>query len=191
MTKLTFCMQVSIKSYYKLILSFWWKWSGISKVPKIASLQCLYSISKKKLERDEVGFLHADKCQSGRQTDFNTLGTKVGCKGILWLLISMVKHSQITQSNIFANPCNISKKLGMEFIFYMQINTKVSKNWHYRFWWKQQIRRLVIFLKYIKKKEFCFLIIAFMFYFDVKHLDILWESSHVCCYLFLNEYGQK
>ena len=43
------------------------------------------------------------------------------------------------------------KKLEMEFIFCMQINTKVSKNWHYRFLWKQQIRRLVIFVQYIKK----------------------------------------
>ena len=33
----------------KLILWFWWRWSSISKVPKIASLQCLYNISKKKL----------------------------------------------------------------------------------------------------------------------------------------------
>ena len=32
---------------------------------------------------------------------------------------------------------NISKKkLGMEFIFYMQINIKTSTSWHYRFWWK-------------------------------------------------------
>ena len=28
---------------------FWWVWSSIPKVPKIASLQCLYNISKKKL----------------------------------------------------------------------------------------------------------------------------------------------
>ena len=139
----------------------------------------------KKKFRDEVDFLHADKYQSRLQVDFNTLGTKVGYKVILWLLVSMMKHSQVTQSNNFANLCNISKKLGMEFIFCKQINTKVSKNWHYRFWWKQQIRRLVIFLQYIKEKVFYFLMTAFVFYCDVKHLDILWGSSHVCCYLFL------
>ena len=50
MTKLTFCMQVTMKTYFKLRLWFWWRWSSISKVPKIASLQCLYNISKKKLE---------------------------------------------------------------------------------------------------------------------------------------------
>ena len=29
---------------------FWWKWSSIPKIPKIPSLQCLNTISKKKLE---------------------------------------------------------------------------------------------------------------------------------------------
>ena len=82
----------------------------------------------KKEERDKVGFLHAVKYQSGLQVDFNTMGTKGGYKRILGLLISMMKHCQITQSNNFANFCNISKKLGMEFIFCMQINTKVSKD---------------------------------------------------------------
>ena len=135
MMKLTFCMQLSMKTYCKLILWFWWRWSSISKVPKIASLQCLWYL-KKEL-RDEVDFLHADKYQSSLQVDFNTLDTRVDYKLMLWLLINMMKHSQITQSNNFANCCNISKQLGMEFIFCMQINTKVSKNWHYRFWWKQ------------------------------------------------------
>ena len=144
----------------------------------------------KKEIRDDIDFLDADKHKSGLQVDFNTLDTKFGYKVILWLLISMMKHSQITQSNNFANLCNISKKLGMEFIFCMQINTKVSKNWHYRFWWKQQIRRLVIFLQYIKKKVFCFLITAFVFYCDVKHLDILWGPVMfvVTCFWFTEKW---
>ena len=50
MPKVIFCMQVSMKMYYKLILWFRGRWSGISKVPKIASLQCLHDISKKKWE---------------------------------------------------------------------------------------------------------------------------------------------
>ena len=83
--------------------------------------------------RDVVDFLNTDKYQSGLQVDFNTLGTKFGYKVILWLLMSMMKHSQISKSNNFANLCNISKKLGMEFIFCMLINFIVSKNWHYYF----------------------------------------------------------
>ena len=30
-----------------------------------------------------------------------------------------------------------------------------------------------------------------MFLCDVKHLDILWESSHAYWYLFLGDYGKK
>ena len=74
-------------------------WSGISKVPKIASLQCLYNISKSK--SDEVDFLHADKHQSFLQVDFNTLGIKVSCMVIVSLLMG-IKHSQCAQSNKFA-----------------------------------------------------------------------------------------
>ena len=48
MTKLIFCMQVSMKTYYKLILWFWWRWSSIFKVPKITSLYVQYL--KQKLE---------------------------------------------------------------------------------------------------------------------------------------------
>ena len=41
--------------------------------------------------------------------------------------MGMIKHSQITQSNMFAILCNISKKkLEMEVIFGMQMNVKVS-----------------------------------------------------------------
>ena len=83
--------------------------------------------------RDEVDLLHADKHQSGLQGDFNTFSTKVSYKVILSLLMSIIKHSQSAQSKKFANLCNISKKLGMEFIFCMQINIKVSKSQHYRF----------------------------------------------------------
>ena len=87
----------------------------------------------KKEDSDDVDFLHADKYRSVLQVDFNTLGIKAAYKAILLLLIGMMKHSQITQSNNFANLCSISKKLRAEFIFCIQINTKVSKNWHYRF----------------------------------------------------------
>ena len=36
------------------------------------------------------------------------------------------------------------------------------------------MRRIVIFLQFLKKKIFCFLITTFVFYCDEKHLDILW-----------------
>ena len=98
--KFIFCMQISMKVANKLMLWFLWGWSSIPKVPKIASLQCFCHISKNKL--DEVNFLHADKYQSFVQVDFNTLGIKFSCKVILSLVISMIKHSQSSQSNEFA-----------------------------------------------------------------------------------------
>ena len=132
--QLIFCMQLSMKASFKLILWFWWRWSSIPEVPKITSLQCLYNISIKKL--DEVDFLHVDKEQSFLQVDFNTLGIKVFYKVILSLLMDMIYHSQSTQSKILQYLYNISKKkLGMQPSFFMQRSIKTSTSWHYRFWW--------------------------------------------------------
>ena len=64
----------------------------------------------KKEVRDEVDFLHVDKHQSFLQVDFNTLGIKDVYKVILSLLLNMIKHSQSTQSNSFANIFTISQK---------------------------------------------------------------------------------
>ena len=64
----------------------------------------------KKEVRDEVGFLHVDKHQSFLQIVFNTLGIKDAYKVILSLLLDIIKHSQSTQSNRFANIFTISQK---------------------------------------------------------------------------------
>ena len=56
----------------------------------------------KKEVRDEVDFLLADKHQNLLQVDFNSLGVKVSYMLTLSLLISIIKHSQSTQSNKFA-----------------------------------------------------------------------------------------
>ena len=65
---LIFCMQVSMKACYTLIV---WQWSKIPKFPKIASLQCLYRISKEKLK------LKLIFCMQSFQVYFNTLTIKV------------------------------------------------------------------------------------------------------------------
>ena len=83
-------MQISMKVCYKLILWFWWGWSSFPKVPKIASWQCLYNISKKEL-RDEVDFLHGDKHQS-----FNKLALF-----FLMGVAKLVQNTQNTNSVIF------------------------------------------------------------------------------------------
>ena len=71
------------------------------------------------------------------KVDFKILGIKVSDKVILSLLIDMIKHSQSTQCNKFAISLQYLKnKLGMEFIFCMQINIKVFTSWHYHSGWK-------------------------------------------------------
>ena len=78
---------------------------------------------------DEVDFLyvHRQTYQSFLQVDFNTSGIKFSLKVILSLLMGMIRHSQSTQSNKFAVSLQyLEKKLGVEFIFCMQINIKIS-----------------------------------------------------------------
>ena len=109
---------------------FWCVCSSIPKFPKIARLQCLHNISKKKL----------------------------------W----------------------------MEFILeFIKINTFTS--WIINFLWKPDMSKvqnkesLLNFCNILRKS----IATAFVFYFDAKHWDTFWDSSHVCCYLFLGAYGQK
>ena len=74
----------------------WVKHAQIIQNSKVTiSLQYL-----KKEVSDEVNFLHADKHQRFLQVDFNT-GHQSFQKVIQSLLISMIKHSQSTQSNKF------------------------------------------------------------------------------------------
>ena len=130
--KLIFCMQISLKVFYKLILWFLMrvvKHSGSSQNSKFAMpLQYV----KKELSNESFSFsfsLHADKHQSFLQVDFNNLGIKVSYKA--WS--SILKILKVTSVQYLYN---ISKKtLGMEVIFCMQIN-KVSTSGNYRFWWK-------------------------------------------------------
>ena len=72
-------------------------------------------------------FLQADKQQRFLQVDFNTLGIKVFYNVTLSLLIGMIKHSQTTQSNKFGISLQyLKKEVGMELIFCMQTNIKIS-----------------------------------------------------------------
>ena len=65
---------------------FWWVWSSIPKVPKKASLQCLYNIPKK--VRDEVDFFDADKHQSFLTVDFNTFDIR-GFYSVIDMIMKM------------------------------------------------------------------------------------------------------
>ena len=73
-----------------------------------SKLQCLYNISKKKL--DKVDFLHAGKHQSFLQVDFNTWGIKVSCKVILSLLMACSSILNVFKVTSLQCLYNISKK---------------------------------------------------------------------------------
>ena len=109
-----------------------------------------------------------DKHQSFLQIDFNTLGIKDAHKVLLSFLLSMIKHSQSTQSNTFAISLQyLKKKLGREFIFCMQMNS-----WDYYFWWKWPD------MSKVPKKE-----IGNIF---AKIVAALWGSSHVYYYILVS-----
>ena len=92
-------------------------------MPKLLKTkQCAISLQHLEIEvNDEVDYLHAGRHENSLQTD-------------AMILLEMVKHFQSSQNRSLQCLYNISKKkLGMEFIFFMQINIKVSKSWHYWF----------------------------------------------------------
>ena len=114
----------------------------------------------KKEFSDEVDFLHLDKHQSFLQVDFNNLIIKISYKVILPLLMGMIKHSQSTQSNMFAislQYLKIEVRNGVHFLhadkhqsfckmalsFLMEVARHVQST---------QNRNLIMFLQYIKKK---------------------------------------
>ena len=85
--KLIFCLQMNVKGFFKLLLSFYvcvTRHTQITQDSKFAvSLQYL----KKELS-DEVDFLHADKHESLLQIDS-------------MILMGIVKHSQSSQNSKF------------------------------------------------------------------------------------------
>ena len=89
------------------------------------SLKCL-----KQEVSDNVDFLNADKHQSYLQVDFNTMGIARRYKVIITLLMSMIKHSQSTQSNKFAISLRYFKKeVSDRVYFWMQSNIKTFTTW--------------------------------------------------------------
>ena len=70
------------------------------------------------------------------------------------------------------------KKLGMEFIFCIQISIET---------WKRPDKSITTAWKWPDKS----ITTDIVFYGDGKHSDLLRVSSHVGCYLFLGGCGQK
>ena len=103
-----FGTHISMKACYKLIAWFWCGCLSISKVPKIATLQCFYNVSKKKLKMKLI-FCMEINIKVSRKFISSLWASKFPTRLILSLLMGMIKHSQITQSNKFAISLQYSK----------------------------------------------------------------------------------
>ena len=108
---------------------FWWVWSSIPKVPKKASLQCLYNIPKK--VRDEVDFFDADKHQSSLTVDFNTFGIKV-FDNLIGMIMKTWRSWRWEWSSIL-------KVLRVTSLQCLTISLKIRYEWRSRFWCKLSI----------------------------------------------------
>ena len=106
----------------------------------------LYLQYLEKEVRDEIHFLHADKRKSFLQVDFNILRIKVFYKVILSLLMGMIKHSQVTQSNKLA--------IALQYLKNEIIHKAFDKE------------SFTCIIKYFSAVD------AFVFYCDAKHSDI-------------------
>ena len=140
---------------------------GQASIPKVSTtnFQCLYNILKK--VSDEIVFLHGDEHQSFLQVDFDTWNIKVSYKVILSVLTGMIKHSESTQSNKLQYLYNISKKkLGMEFIFCMQID----KHQHL---YKVALSFLMEVARHVQSTQSTSIV--------MQNIQIFYMSSHVPC----------
>ena len=119
----------------------------------------VFTISCKKGYRDENDFLPVDKFQNFLQVDFSALIINVSLMVILSLMIAMMKHSEITQSNKLAISLQYLEKgvmEGVQFLhadkhlsFYkLSLSFLVEVTRHVQ---STQNKKLVMFLQYLKK----------------------------------------
>ena len=73
---LTFSHVDKHKSSLQINTDIWWGWSSISRVPKISSLQCLYDISKNKLEMKLLFCMQINVKVSTQSSLFQHFGCK-------------------------------------------------------------------------------------------------------------------
>ena len=126
----TFCMKA-----WKLASNWYYDFDGDSQVfPKFPNNKFAMSLQYLKREvRDEVDFLHADKVSYKLIATFQSF-PQAWYYHYWWVWSNILKVLKVTSLQYLYNISK--KKLGMEFIFCMQINIKTSTSWHYRFWWK-------------------------------------------------------
>ena len=161
---------------------FWWVWSSLTKVPKRASLLCLYNIPKN--VRDEVDFFDVDKHQSFLTVDFKVI--KKTWRAWWWEWSSILKVLKVISLQCLHN-ISAKKKLWMEFSIFdvsYRFLMKVARVPKYQSTKKDS---LLNFSNILRKS----IATTFVFYCDAKYPDTVLGSRHVCCCLYLGGCGQK
>ena len=128
--KLIFCLQLNIKGFFKLILSFLVRVARHAYITQNNKVVFSLQYIKKKVS-DEIDFFHVDKHESSLQINTD----------IWWGWSNIPRVAKISSLQCLYN---ISKnKLEMKLLFHMQINIKVSykfisirsADWYYLYWW--------------------------------------------------------
>ena len=133
-------MLISIKALYKLIL--WFLMGMVKYSQNSQNIKSAMSLQYKLIFCMQINIKVSYKLISTLWT--SKFATRWYCH-YWWVWLSILKLLKVTSLQYRLNVSK--KKLGMEFIYCMQINVKVSTSWHYHFWWKcTQNRKLVIFL---------------------------------------------
>ena len=134
--KTIICLQITAKVSSNWYFHFRCVWPGMAKLTKITTLLFVCNILRQKWALKLIFCMQINIIVSYKL--ISTLWTSKfpprWYYHYWWTWSSIPKVLKVT---ILQYLFNISKKkLGMEFIFWMQINIKVSTSWGYCFWWK-------------------------------------------------------
>ena len=131
---LTFSHVDKHKSSLQINTDIWWGWSSISRVPKISSLQCLYDISKNKLEMKLLFCMQINVKVSTQSSLFQHFG----CKSFLQAdTIFIDGHDQAFSKYSNWQVCNtfaISQK--REGVYFLHLDKHQSVYYLALFWRK-------------------------------------------------------
>ena len=197
--QLIFYMQISMKACYKLKLRFFDGYGQAFPKSQNSKFAISCNISKKKLEMKLTFWMQINiKVSYGWLQHFGHQSFLQGCRhdldNVKGMVMGTIKHFQSTQSKKFAMTLQYLYKEIMNEVYFGFHQDRSFYKLGYRFLMKvakhvqsNQKRKFVKFLQYIKRS----IATTFAFCCDTKHSDTLLGSSHVCCYLFLGNFGQK
>ena len=136
---------------------FWWAWSSILKVPNIASLQCLYNFSKKKLWMEFIMKLIKIKASTSWIINFS------------W----KPDMSKVSKKGSLLSFCKIFRKsIATVFLFYCEAKT-------FRYFTGFQSCLLLLVLKAFQLSQFCQSGVGFWYAVPVSWIQSIFPSFYI------------